>query len=71
MKRKLIKTISAFLSLFLLAGCTPSVPDETSAIEADVTPEPTEAIEATIEITTEEETTEEVTTKQMEAMTIT
>ena len=57
MKSKLIRTISVFLSLLMLAGCTPALPDETSAIEADVTPEPTVAAETTAEATTEEETT--------------
>ena len=60
MKYKLRRTISAAMMLLLLAGCTPSLPDETSALEADVTPEPTKAAETTAEATTEEETTEEV-----------
>ena len=60
MKYKIIRTLSAILSLLMLAGCTPAVPDETSAIEADITPDPTEAVETTIEATTEEETTEDI-----------
>ena len=62
MKYKIIRTISAILSLLMLAGCTPAAPDETSAVEAVVTPEPTEAVETTIEATTDEETTQEPTT---------
>ncbi len=69
MKLKLIKAISAILSLLILAGCTPAVPEETSAIPADVTPEPTEAIETTAAATAEEETTEEATADPMEGMT--
>ena len=69
MKYKLIRTISAVMMLLMLAGCAPTIPDETSAVEADVTPEPTKAAETTAEATTEEETTEEVTTEEMEVMT--
>ena len=60
--KKFIRTISALLTFFVLAGCTPTVPEETSAVPADVTPEPTEAIETTDEVieTTAEETAEEV-----------
>jgi hypothetical protein len=53
MKYKLIRTISAAMMLLMLAGCTPSLPDETSALEADVTPEPKKAAETTAEATTE------------------
>ena len=69
MKHKLIGILSALLALLMLAGCAPSIPDEVSAIEADITPAPTEIIETTAEITTEEETTEEVTTDPMEGLT--
>ena len=69
MKYKLIRMISAVMMLLILAGCTQTLPDETSAVEADVTPEPTKAVETTAEATTEEETTEEVTTEEMEVMT--
>ena len=67
--KKIVRTISAILTLIMLAGCSPTVPGDTSDIPADVTPEPTEAIETTAEATTEEETTEEVTTDSMEATT--
>ena len=71
MKIKLIKIFSAALALLMISGCTPAAPDETSAIEADVTPEitETEAPETTLEVTTEEETTKEVTTDPMAGLT--
>ena len=67
--KKITRIISAILTVLMLAGCSPTVPEDTSDIPADVTPEPTEAIETTAEATTEEETTEEVTTDPMENMT--
>lgn len=76
MKNKLIKILAVALALITLSGCTPAGDSETSAIEADITPEFTESstvdsepTETEAPETTEEETTEEVTTDPMEGMT--
>lgn len=68
MKNKLFRAFALCLALITVCGCTPVAPDDTTSIEADVTPEQS-ADETTAVETTTEETTEEVTKDPMEGIT--
>lgn len=74
MNNKLFRILSVFLALLALSGCVPSEAPETTALDADITPEASTAEQDTTRITVSEETTraditEEVTTDPMKDMT--